>query len=166
MSMSEKLLDLAVELATKYHQNQFDKGGNPYINHPLAVMNRLDTVEEKIVGVLHDIVEDTEITFDDLREHGFPEKIIAGIDSVTRREGEERGAFIYRAKLNQLGRSVKIADLKENSDLSRIPNPQEKDYQRAEKYEREIRILTEDNWIYRDGKWTEIKRGQMNRNTK
>ncbi|WP_139892422.1 MULTISPECIES: bifunctional (p)ppGpp synthetase/guanosine-3',5'-bis(diphosphate) 3'-pyrophosphohydrolase [unclassified Bacillus (in: firmicutes)] len=154
--MSEELLDLAIELAKKYHKDQFDKGGNPYINHPLAVMNRLDTAEEKIVGVLHDIIEDTELTFDDLREYGFSEKIIAGIDSVTRREGEEREAFIYRAKLNELGRTVKIADLKENRDLSRIPNPQEKDYQRAEKYEREIRILTEDNWIYSDDEWIEI----------
>ncbi|OCA86250.1 bifunctional (p)ppGpp synthetase/guanosine-3',5'-bis(diphosphate) 3'-pyrophosphohydrolase [Pradoshia sp. D12] len=154
--MSEELLDLAIELAKKYHKDQFDKGGNPYINHPLAVMNRLDTAEEKIVGVLHDIIEDTELTFDDLREYGFSEKIIAGIDSVTRREGEERGAFIYRAKLNELGRTVKIADLKENRDLSRIPNPQEKDYQRAEKYEREIRILTEDTWIYSDDEWIEI----------
>ena len=160
ISMSEELLGLAIELAKKYHKDQFDKGGNPYINHPLAVMNRLDTVEEKIVGVLHDIVEDTELTFDDLREYGFSEKIIAGIDSVTRREGEEREAFIYRAKLNELGRTVKIADLKENRDLSRIPNPQEKDYQRAEKYEREIRILTEDNWIYRDGEWIEILEGK------
>lgn len=154
--MSEELLDLAIELAKKYHKDQFDKGGNPYINHPLAVMNRLDTAEEKIVGVLHDIIEDTELTFDDLREYGFSEKIIAGIDSVTRREGEEREAFIYRAKLNELGRTVKIADLKENRDLSRIPNPQEKDYQRAEKYEREIRILTEDTWIYSDDEWIEI----------
>lgn len=156
--MSEELLDIAIELAEKYHKDQFDKGGNPYINHPLAVMNRLDTAEEKIVGVLHDIVEDTELTFDDLREYGFSEKIVAGIDSVTRREGEEREAFIYRAKLNELGRKVKVADLKENRDLSRIPNPQEKDYQRAEKYEREIRILTEDNWIYREGEWIEILR--------
>ena len=154
--MSEKLLELAIELARKHHKDQLDKGGNPYINHPLAVMNRLDTVEEKIVGVLHDIVEDTEVTFDDLREYGFSEEIIAGVDSVTRREGEPRGAFIYRAKQNDLGRTVKIADLKENSNLSRIPNPQEKDYKRLEKYKKEISILTEDSWIYKEGEWVKI----------
>ena len=94
---------------------------------------------------MHDIVEDTEVTFDDLREFGFSEEIVAGVDSVTRRKGERREAFIYRAKQNDLGRSVKIADLKENSNLSRIPNPQEKDYKRVEKYKKEISILTEDN---------------------
>ena len=156
MSLSEELLELAIELAERYHKGQFDKGGNPYINHPLAVMNRLDTVEEKMVGVLHDIVEDTEVTFDDLRGYGFSEKIIAGIDSVTRREGEPREAFIYRAKLNELGRSVKVADLKENSNLSRIPDPQEKDYRRREMYQREIRILTEENWVYKDGEWINV----------
>jgi (p)ppGpp synthase/HD superfamily hydrolase len=153
-SLLEELLELAINLARKYHNGQFDKGGNPYNDHPLAVMNRLNTVEEKIVGVLHDIVEDTEITFEKLREYGFPENIISGIDSVTKREDESREAFIYRAKLNELGRSVKVADLLENSDLSRILNPQEKDYKRLEKYQREIKILTEDNWIYKDGAWT------------
>lgn len=151
--MLKKLLELAINLAEKYHNGQFDKGGNPYINHPLAVMNRLNTLEEKIVGVLHDIVEDTEVTLEDLRDYGFPKKIISGVDSVTRREGESRAAFIYRVKLNEFGRSVKVADLIENSDLSRIPNPQEKDYKRVEMYQREIRILTEDDWIYKDGVW-------------
>ena len=154
ISLSEELLELAIELAEKHHKGQLDKGGNPYINHPLAVMKRLNRPEEKIVGVLHDIVEDTEVTLENLKEYGFPENIILGVDSVTRREGESRAAFIYRAKLNELGRSVKIADLKENSNLSRIPHPMEKDYERVEKYKREISILTEDDWIYKDGEWS------------
>lgn len=155
--MLEKLLEKAIGLAKEKHKDQVDKGGNPYIEHPIAVMNRLKTTEQKIVGVLHDVVEDTDVTLDDLRNDGYPEFIVLGVDSVTRRDGETRAAFINRAKQNELGRPVKIEDLNENSDLTRIPNPQEKDYKRVEMYQREIEYLTNDEWQYRNGKWKKSK---------
>ncbi|WP_042351579.1 hypothetical protein [Bacillus massiliigorillae] len=83
------LLERAIELAVIHH-----KGGNPYILHPLAVMQRVNTLEEKIVGVCHDLVEDTPITFDDLRKEGFPEHIIEGIAAVTRVDGEDHNIKI------------------------------------------------------------------------
>lgn len=157
LNLLEKLLEKAIGLAKEKHKDQVDKGGNPYIEHPIAVMNRLKTTEQKIVGVLHDVVEDTDVTLDDLRNDGYPEFIVLGVDSVTRRDGETRAAFINRAKQNELGRPVKIEDLNENSDLTRIPNPQEKDYKRVEMYQREIEYLTNDEWQYRNGKWKKSK---------
>lgn len=153
----QQLLDKAIELAEKYHQGQFDKGGTPYIEHPLRVMARLDTIEEKIVGVLHDIVEDTVITFEDLYKMGFPDYIVLAIDAVTRREGEKREAFIFRCSQNVIGTKVKVADLKENCDLNRIPNPIEKDFKRVVMYKREIKILTEENWNFKNKKWRKVR---------
>lgn len=139
--LMEQLLVKAIELAKKYHQGQVDKGGNPYIEHPMAVMDRLETIEEKIVGVLHDIVEDTVLTLGDLLELGFPEFIVEAIDSVTRRDDETRAEFIKRAKQNVIGRKVKIADIMENMNLKRIPNYTLKDEKRVLKYEKELKKL-------------------------
>ncbi|MCK2000318.1 GTP pyrophosphokinase [[Brevibacterium] frigoritolerans] len=141
----EQLLVVAIDIAKKYHQGQVDKGGNPYIDHPMAVMDRLETIEEKIVGVLHDIVEDTVLTLEDLLELGFPEFIVEAIDSVTRRDDETRGEFIKRAKQNAIGRKVKIADILDNMNLDRIPNKTIEDEKRVIKYVKELRKLLKDD---------------------
>lgn len=134
-------LTRAIIIATEVHSGQVDKGGQPYILHPLRVMLDMGNNEERIVAILHDVVEDTEVSFDDLRREGFSEEIVEAVDSVTKRKGETYDQQVNRAKLNPIGRSVKLGDLKDNSDMSRILNPTEADANRAEKYKRAIAEL-------------------------
>ena len=127
-------LERAIEIAVTAHKGQKEKSGAPYILHPLRVMLSVESEEERIVGVLHDVVEDTPWTFDQLRDEGFSEAILAALDTVTIRENEDYSTFISRSADNVIGRRVKIADLLDNMDLSRIPQPTEKDHKRMEKY--------------------------------
>jgi (p)ppGpp synthase/HD superfamily hydrolase len=135
-------LERAIAIAAKAHEGQTDKGGAPYILHPLRVMMQMRTENEKIVAVLHDVLEDTNATPDDLRAEGFSEPILMALDSVTRRDGEPYEAFIQRAKDNPIGRAVKIADLIDNSDLSRMPIVGQRDRDRVAKYALAIAELT------------------------
>lgn len=129
------LLQRAIDIATQAHTGQFDRGGHAYIEHPLRVMANCQTAEAKIVAVLHDVVEDCpEWSFERLRSEGFPDHIIDGLDAVTKRDGERYDQFIERSRLNAIGREVKIADLQDNSDLSRLPTVGEQDIARQKKY--------------------------------
>ncbi|MGC6588445.1 HD domain-containing protein [Paenibacillus sp. Dod16] len=134
-------IEIAISIALKAHKGQVDKGGNPYILHPLAVMNRVETIEEKIVAVLHDVVEDTEVTIDQLRETGFSEEILEAINLLTRAKEDSYEEFIDKTLKNRIARNVKIADIKENMNLSRIQDPSEQDYIRLEKYKRALERL-------------------------
>ena len=134
-------LEGAIAIAAQAHAGQTDKAGLPYILHPLRMMLTLATEAERIVAVLHDVVEDTPITFDDLHAEGFTEEILAALDSVTKRDNEDYEAFVLRSAGNAIGRRVKLADLHDNSDISRIPSPTERDYARLEKYKRAIATL-------------------------
>ncbi|MCH1643116.1 GTP pyrophosphokinase [Paenibacillus timonensis] len=134
-------IEKAISIALEAHRGQKDKGGNPYILHPLAVMNRVATIEEKIVAVLHDVVEDTEITLDHLRGSGFTEEIVGAIRLLTRSEEDSYEEFILKAAQNTISRNVKIADIEENMNLTRIKEPTEKDYKRLEKYKRALKML-------------------------
>ncbi|MBK3466299.1 HD domain-containing protein [Pseudomonas sp. A1230] len=131
-------LERAIAIAATAHAGQVDKGGAPYILHPLKVMLRMTTLEERIVAVLHDVVEDCEISLDDLRKEGFSEVVLSAIESVTKVPGESYEDFVERAAQNPIGRVVKLADLEENSDLSRIASPSWEDLERIEKYRRAI----------------------------
>lgn len=131
-----KLLEEAILIAVKAHKGTIDKGGSLYILHPLRVMHNVNTMEEKIVAVLHDVIEDTEITYDMLISKGFPNQIIEALKSVTRNKDESYMNFIKRAKLNPIGRVVKLNDLNDNLNLSRIENPRKEDYDRLKKYEK------------------------------
>ena len=133
----------AIEIASTTHAGQTDKGGAPYILHPLRVMLHVAPGAQQIVAVLHDVVEDSEgkITFDDLAREGFSQEVIDGVRAVTRIDGESYEDFIARAALNPVGKAVKLADLAENSDLSRIEAPTQKDLERVEKYRRAIKRL-------------------------
>lgn len=133
----------AVALATKAHLGQKDKAGAVYINHPLRVMSRMSTDEEKMAAVLHDVVEDTSITLQDLSVAGYPKAVVDAVDALSRRKGETYEQFIERLMPNALARKVKIADLEDNMDLGRIPNPQPKDFERVAKYRRVWQELTE-----------------------
>ena len=134
-------LERAIAIAAAAHEGQVDKGGAPYILHPLRVMLRVNTLEERIVAVLHDVVEDCGISFDDLRNEGFSETVLMAIASVTKVPGESYEEFVERAAQNPIGRVVKLADLEENSDLSRIAQPSWEDLERVEKYRRAIGVL-------------------------
>lgn len=138
-----KLLEDAIEIAVQAHRGQTDKAGAPYVLHPLRMMNKVDAVEEKIVAVLHDVVEDTDWTFERLRERAFPEEILAALDCVTRREDETYEAFVERTKTNPVARRVKLADLEDNMDVRRLGPLTPKDADRLAKYQRAWRRLTE-----------------------
>jgi (p)ppGpp synthase/HD superfamily hydrolase len=127
-------LERAIEIAAKAHAGAVDKGGAPYILHPLRVMLAQDTDQARIVAVLHDGVEDCDVTVEQLRAEGFSEVVLDGILSVTKRPAEAYPDFVARAGANRLGRVVKLADLVDNSDLSRLPAPTSRDMERMEKY--------------------------------
>ncbi|WP_085648882.1 MULTISPECIES: HD domain-containing protein [unclassified Pseudomonas] len=131
-------LERAIAIAATAHAGQVDKGGAPYILHPLKVMLRMSSLEERIVAVLHDVVEDCGISLEDLRKEGFSEAVLSAIESVTKVPGESYEDFVERAAQNPIGRVVKLADLEENSDLSRIDSPSWEDLERIEKYRRAI----------------------------
>ena len=129
------MLDKAIHIAARMHEGQKDKGGQPYILHPLRVMNEVEGETAKICAVLHDVVEDTGITFDDLSKEGFSEDVIEVLDALTKRENEEYDDFISRVLENKTACIVKLADLKDNLDLNRLPSVTEEDFRRMEKYE-------------------------------
>lgn len=134
-------LERAIAIAVEAHQGQTDKAGEPYILHPLRVMLWLYSTEEQIVGVLHDVVEDSDWTFTTLEKEGFSPVIIEALKAVTKKEGEAYSDFIRRAAQNKIGIKVKLADLADNSDISRINEPTEEDFKRLEKYKRAIQLL-------------------------
>lgn len=127
-------LEKAIEISAKAHSGQTDKSGSPYILHPLKVMMRVDGIEEKIAAVLHDIVEDTDITLSVLNEEGFSDAIVNAVDALTKRVGETRMDAAKRAAENPIALIVKLADNAENMDLSRIEKPTSRDYERQEEY--------------------------------
>lgn len=134
-------LERAIAIAAEGHAGQVDKAGNPYVLHPIRVMLRLRTNEERMAGVLHDVVEDCGWSIEDLRSEGFSDAVLRAVDAVTRREGETYDEFVARAAADPIGRRVKLADLEDNCDLSRISHPVEKDFARIEKYRRAIGMI-------------------------
>lgn len=136
-------LEKAIEIATEAHQGQFDKAGRDYIGHPLRVMEMGNTEEEKIVGVLHDVIEDTDWTFEKLAEEGFSDEVIAALRCVTKiSENENYDDFIDRVKKNPLAVAVKINDLTDNMDIRRLPYLSDKDVKRLKKYLKAYKRLT------------------------
>lgn len=127
-------LERAIALAAQAHEGQYDKGGNAYILHPLRVMLRVSTLEQRIVAVLHDVLEDTPTTLADLARQGFSLKILAAVHALSRRQGEPYLDFVVRVGDDPLARVVKLADLADNSDMSRIPYPGPDDIARMAKY--------------------------------
>ena len=141
LEIKQGTLERAIEIAARVHAVQVDKGGAPYILHPLRVMLRVAPGAQQIVAVLHDVVEDSEVTFEDLEREGFSAEVISGLRAVTKIKGESYEDFVARAALDPVGKAVKLADLMENSDLSRIAEPSQKDLERVEKYGRAIQYL-------------------------
>ena len=135
-------LQRAIEIATEAHKGQVDKSGKEYIGHPMRVMEMGKTEEEKIVGVLHDVIEDTDWTFEALAEEGFSKEVIDALRCVTKlSENENYDDFIERVKKNSLAVAVKINDLSDNMDIRRLPYLSDKDVKRLKKYLRAYKKL-------------------------
>jgi len=134
-------LEDSIILATQAHAGQVDKAGVSYILHPLRVMFRVRSEVERTVAILHDVVEDTSITLGDLREAGYSEEILEAVDHLTRREGETYRQFIERVREDELARIVKLADLEDNMDPSRNPNPTEEISGLRTRYQRAYKVL-------------------------
>ena len=134
-------LEKAIEIAARAHTGQVDKAGQPYILHPIQVMLRVQGEDARIAAVLHDVVEDSEVTIDDLRVEGFSSVVLEAVAALTKQKGETRIEAAFRAAENKIARIVKLADNAENMDLSRIPNPTEKDHRRMKEYEKVREIL-------------------------
>lgn len=128
------MLYKAIEIANRAHAGQVDKAGELYILHPLRVMLTQVNELERICAVMHDVVEDSDITFDNLRKEGFSEEVISVLDCLTKRDRESYDDFIERILVNETACRVKLADLRDNMNLSRIKNPAGKDIERLKKY--------------------------------
>lgn len=142
-SAFEGSLSNAILLASMFHSNQTDKGGNPYILHPLKVMHytRSEDQEIQMIAVMHDLVEDTAITLEDLRVAGFSQRVLDGVDAMTKRDGEPIGRYLTRLMLNNDAVVVKMADLRHNSDISRLKGLSQKDFARMERYQQDYSML-------------------------
>lgn len=137
------LLSKMIVLATLKHSDQLCKGGQPYILHPLAVMNQVSSLDAKIVAIGHDLLEDTDTTVDELRQQGCSDLIVDAILALTKFKGENRIASAHRVSANRLACEVKLADVEHNMDLSRLPKVREKDLQRLEEYKL-VKLILED----------------------
>ena len=136
-------LERAIRIACKAHEGQRDKGGDAYILHPLRVMLRMSTEPTRIAAVLHDVVEDSSWSLEDLAREGFSQEVRNAVDALSRREGEDYLDFVRRAAADPVAAPVKRADLEDNLDLGRIEIPTDRDRERIRRYERALDLLTE-----------------------
>ncbi len=134
-------LERAIEIAATAHAGQLDRSGQPYVLHPLRVMLAVNSEHERMAAVLHDVVEDSAITYDHLMREGFPTEVVEAVRALTRAKGGSRIDAARKAVRNPIARLVKLADVADNMDLSRISNPSEKDQARQREYEQVREIL-------------------------
>jgi (p)ppGpp synthase/HD superfamily hydrolase len=135
-------LSKASEVAEAAHAGQVDKAGKAYIHHPRYVRDQCATEDEKIVALLHDVLEDSEMTPEDLAAEGFEPYIVGAVVAITKVEGESYGDYLARVKANDIARIVKIEDIKHNMDESRLPT-KSAPIKRMRKYEEALRFLSE-----------------------
>jgi (p)ppGpp synthase/HD superfamily hydrolase len=134
-------LERAVAIAAEAHAGQKDKAGEPYILHPLRVMMAVTEPDERIVAALHDVVEDTPWTLEALRAEGFSCAVVDAVDALTRRDGEDYFDYVRRAAAYPIARAVKIADLRDNMNMARIPVPADRDHARIDRYREALRMV-------------------------
>ncbi len=139
----KSVLELAIKIAVEAHSGQVEKNGQPYVTHAFRVMDRVYREEEKIVAVLHDVIEDTKWTRHMLEEKGFPKHLLDALDCVTIREHELYPAAIRRAASNPIARRVKLADLEDNMDIRRLPEVEPSSADDFNKYLRAYRQLSD-----------------------
>ena len=133
----------AMKLCFDAHKNQVDKSGLPYVFHPFHLAEQMTDEETTVVALLHDVVEDSPYTFDDLKEMGFSETVLAALRLLTHGDDTPYMDYVAAIKKNPIARAVKLADLRHNSDLSRMDEVTEKTLSRREKYLAAIRLLEE-----------------------
>ena len=136
------LVDRAFEIAVNAHKGQKDRYGNNYIFHPIRVLMRVNSIKDKIVAILHDVVEDTDWTVDQLAQEGFPKEIIDAIEAISRREEEEYIDYIERVQGNEIAMRVKLADLEDNINIHRLNNIYNGGSDRLNRYMTAYDILT------------------------
>ena len=129
-----ELTKKAMTFAYKAHEGQVDKGGVPYIFHPFHVAEQMHTEAEVCVALLHDVIEDTDYTEEDIRKLGFSEEIIEAVVAMTKLPGENYMDYIRRLKQNAIARAVKAEDIKHNTDKTRLPGDSEYNSRLLEKY--------------------------------
>lgn len=143
-----KLYNHALRIVIQAHEGQKDKSGREYVTHPIRVAERCNNPSAKIVALLHDTIEDTNVTPDYLLNQGIPPNIIDGVLSVTRQEGESYEDFIKRAYENRYGREVKRADLEDNMDIRRLKEITDDDVVRLRKYLKAWQYLNDDGFVW------------------
>ena len=138
----QPMLELALSIATEAHKGQFDKAGVDYVEHPIYVASQVDTEEEKAVALLHDVIEDSPFTAEELLLAGLSETVVTAVQVLSKKKGQDYQTYLENVKSNPLARIVKLADLKHNSDLSRLSSVTDKDLERLEKYKKAIDYLS------------------------
>lgn len=133
----------AMKLCFAAHKDQFDKSGIPYVFHPIHLAEQMSTEETTVVALLHDVIEDTDYTIENLTDMGFKKEITDAIGLMTHAAGVDYFEYVAAIKNNPIARAVKLADLNHNSDLSRLDVVDEKALKRREKYLKAIKMLTE-----------------------
>ena len=136
------MIDIALAIARKAHAGQVDKAGVDYIQHPLYVASQVKTEQEKAIALLHDVLEDSDITVADLLAYGLSNEVVTAVQTLTKKKGQSYQDYLGKVKSNNLARVVKLADLKHNSDLSRLKTVSNTDYERVKKYKNAIRYLS------------------------
>jgi (p)ppGpp synthase/HD superfamily hydrolase len=136
-NMTKKALKLCFDV----HKEQVDKSGLPYVFHPFHLAEQMETEDTTIVALLHDVVEDSELTLDDLRQMGFGDAVIAALALLTHDPAVEYMDYVRAIKDNAIARAVKLADLRHNSDLTRLDTVDEKALARREKYLQAMTLL-------------------------
>lgn len=135
------LYDRAYEIAEKSHKGQRDRAGVDYFQHVLFVASFFESEKEKAVALLHDVVEDTVTTLNDLRAAGIPDEVVSAVAVLTKQRGDSYIEYIENVKNNELARKIKLVDLAHNANLNRFSKPTKKDYERREKYLKAMEIL-------------------------
>ena len=138
----QSMVDLALSIARQAHEGQLDKAGVDYIEHPIYVASQVDTEEEKAVALLHDVIEDSPFTAEELLLAGLLETVVTAVQILSKKKGQDYQTYLENVKSNSLARVVKLADLKHNSDLSRLSSVTDKDLERFEKYKKAIDYLS------------------------
>lgn len=133
-----EMLSKSIFIATTAHKDQYDKGGNPYILHPFAVLSILNSTDEELqcIAILHDVIEDSDVTFTDLREAGISDRVIEAVKVLTKMPGQTYDEYKEQIFSNMDSMLVKMADLTHNSDIRRLKGIRDKDIERMAKYHR------------------------------